>query len=103
MQTNWNGLFLAEPRWRIAVVFSVAGVLLQTGLSFLPVSWASFWNLTFVAALFLTLQTTEKVMHPPRPMLDSNAWRIQFFFWGLTLLLVLAAWQVARLFKSLER
>jgi len=28
MQTNWNGLFLAEPRWRLAIVFAVGGLLL---------------------------------------------------------------------------
>lgn len=102
MQTNWNGLFLAEPRWRIAVIFAIAGLLLQLGLSFTPVSWASFWNFAFVAALFATLQTTDKVMHPPSPMLDSNAWRIQVFYGGLVILLMLAAWQIARGFKSFE-
>lgn len=32
MQTNWNGLFLAEPRFRLALIFAVTGVLLQIGL-----------------------------------------------------------------------
>ena len=32
MQSNWNGLFLAEPRFRLAVIFAVTGVLLQVGL-----------------------------------------------------------------------
>jgi hypothetical protein len=32
MQTNWNGLFLAEPRFRFALMFAVTGVLLQLGL-----------------------------------------------------------------------
>ncbi len=31
MQTNWNGLFLAEPRFRLAIIFAVTGVLLQVG------------------------------------------------------------------------
>ena len=102
MQTNWNGLFLAEPRWRFAVIFAITGLLLQIGLSFTPVSWASFWNLAYVVGLFAILSTTENVMHPPSPMLESNAWRIQVFFVGLTLLLMMTAWQVARGFKSLE-
>ncbi|MFZ2096406.1 MAG: hypothetical protein WAV05_07185 [Anaerolineales bacterium] len=25
MQSNWNGLFLAEPRWRLALVFAISG------------------------------------------------------------------------------
>ncbi|MGB5843852.1 MAG: hypothetical protein WBG94_05370, partial [Anaerolineales bacterium] len=23
MQTNWNGLFLSEPRWRVAMIFAI--------------------------------------------------------------------------------
>ena len=102
MQTNWNGLFLAEPRWRIALIFAITGFLLQLGLSFLPVSWASFWNPIYITTLFIILQTTDKVLHPPGPMLKSNAWRIQVFYVGLTLLVFFAAVQVARWFKSLE-
>lgn len=103
MQANWNGLFLAEPRWRMAAIFAITGFLLQLGLSFLPVSWASFWNLVYVAVLIVVLRATENVMHPPSPMLDStNAGRIQLFFGGLNILLLLAAWQVTRFFHSLE-
>jgi hypothetical protein len=102
METNWNGLFLSEPRWRVAVIFAITGTLLQLGLTFLPVSWSSFWNFWFMAALFLALQTTQNVMHPPSPMLDSNAWRIQVFFGGLVVLLLLAAWQIARGFHARE-
>jgi len=32
MESNWNGLFLAEPRFRLALIFAVTGVLLQAGL-----------------------------------------------------------------------
>ncbi len=103
METNWNGLFLAEPRWRVAVIFAITSTLLQVGLTILPVSWSSFWNFWFVAALFVVLGFTENVMHPPSPMLDSNAWRIQVFYGGLVLLLLLAAYQIARLFRTLER
>ncbi|MCJ7701736.1 MAG: hypothetical protein MUO62_09150 [Anaerolineales bacterium] len=103
MQTNWNGLFLAEPRWRVAVIFAISGLLLQLGLSFLPVPWASVWNFIYVATLFGVLKSTEQVMHPPSPMLESTAWRIQVFYGGLVLLLLLAAWQIARGFNSLER
>jgi len=102
MQTNWNGLFLDEPRWRFAMIFSITGLLLQLGLSFLPVLWASVGNLVFVITLFTILQATENVMHPPGPMLESELGRIQIFFIILTGLLFLVAWQVARLFKSLE-
>jgi len=102
MQTNWNGLFLAEPRWRLAWVFSITGILLQLGLSFLPVRWSPVGNIAFLLSLFAALLSTENVMHPPSPMLDSGFGRIQFFFAALTLLLIFAAWQIARLFYGLR-
>jgi hypothetical protein len=36
------------------------------------------------------------VLHPTSPILSSEAWRIQVFFFGLFLLTLLAAWQLAR-------
>jgi len=97
METNWNGLFLAEPRWRMAAVFAVGGLLLQIGLTLVEKpAWASGFNLAYVVALFIVLNTTENVMHPPSPMLDSDARRIQLFFVGLNVLTLLAAWQVSR-------
>lgn len=97
MQTNWNGLFLAEPRWRVAAVFAIGGLLLQVGLTLVEnPTWASGFNLAFVIALFVVLNATENVMHPPAPMLESDARRIQLFFMGLNILTLLAAWQVSR-------
>lgn len=104
MQTNWNGLFLAEPRWRVALIFSVAGLLLQAGVSLLgSPAWAAGANPIFAAALLLALNTTENVMHPPSPILDSDARLIQLFFFTLTALTLLAEWQVARLLHRLEQ
>jgi hypothetical protein len=104
MQTNWNGLFLAEPRWRMAAVFAVGGLLLQIGLTLLEnPAWASGFNLAYVVALFTILQATDNVMHPPAPMLDSDARRIQLFFIGLNLLTLLAAWQVSRWWYAREK
>jgi hypothetical protein len=104
MQTNWNGLFLAEPRWRLAVVFAVGGLLLQTGLTLIQnPAWASAGNLVYIIILLLSLANTQNVMHPPSPMLSSNAPRIQLTFGAMTLLSLLAAWQVARLWLRLER
>jgi len=102
MQTNWNGLFLSEPRWRFAMIFSITGILLQLGLSFLPVIWASLGNLVFVITLFAFMQATENVMHPPGPMLESDFGRIQIFFIILSGLLLFAAWQVARWFYNID-
>ena len=103
MQTNWNGLFLAEPRWRLAVVFAVGGLVLQIGLSLVEnPAWASAFNVLYTVLLWLALQTTDQVLHPSSPVLNSDAWRIQVFFGGLVVLTLLVAWQVARWWYAAE-
>ncbi len=103
MQSNWNGLFLAEPRWKLALVFAFTGILLQVGLSLANrPALTSTLNLGYFIALMLGLQQTENVLHPTAPILSSEAWRIQFFFFGLVLLTCLAAWQMARWWYKLE-
>jgi hypothetical protein len=101
MQTNWNGLFLAEPRWRVAFVFSIGGLILQFGITLLEdARWASGANILYAAALYLALQNAEQVMHPPSPILTSDAWKIQLFFAGLTALTLLAGSQMARWWRA---
>lgn len=103
MQTSWNGLFLAEPRWRLAVIFAIAGVLLQVGATLLESpAWASAVNVGYIVTLVFALQNTQNVMHPPSPILNSDAPRIQFYFLALFVLMLLAAWQVARWWYRLE-
>jgi hypothetical protein len=104
MESNWNGLFLAEPRFHLAVVFAVVGLLLQVGVTLLEnPAWASAGNLLYALALLAALRTTQNVMHPPAPILNSDALRIQVFFAGLFLLALLAASQVARWWLLFER
>ncbi len=104
MQTNWNGLFLAEPRWRLAIIFALGGLLLQIGVALLEdPAWASSANILYFLTLILALTNTQNVMHPPAPILNSEAWRIQLFFAGLLLLTLLAAAQFARWLFHLER
>jgi hypothetical protein len=103
MRTNWNGLFLAEPRWRIAVVFAIGGILLQSGLSLVDdPAWASGFNFLYAVTLFAALQSTQQVMHPASPILESNAWRIQLFFAALLGLAFVAAWQITRWWHRFE-
>lgn len=104
MQTNWNGLFLAEPRWRLAVVFALGGLLLQIGVALLEEPrWASAANLIFIIVLFWALRATDDVMHPASPIFNSDALRIQLFFTGLVALTLLAALQIARLWLQIEK
>ncbi len=97
MQTNWNGLFLSEPRWKMAAVFALSGILLQIGVTLMGnPAWASAGNVVFWLALVFVLQGTENVMHPGSAIFGSGAFRIQIYFSGLLLLAFLAGWQVTR-------
>lgn len=103
MQANWNGLYLAEPRWRIGVHYALIGLLLQIGLFFLrrpPVS--SVANIIFLAALLWSLARAEQVMHPPSPIMTSESDTIRFFFFGLTALCLAAAGTLAAWLRSLS-
>ena len=98
MQTNWNGLFLAEPRFRVAVVFSVTGVLLQLGLTLLarPV-FTSLFNVLFFSALRIGLSRADYVMHPPpSPIFSSGILSLQLFFVGIIFLTMAAAYFMTR-------
>ena len=57
----------------------------------------------YFLTLILALANTPNVMHPPAPILNSDAWRIQLFFSGLLLLTLLAAAQFARWLFQFER
>jgi hypothetical protein len=100
MQANWNGLFLAEPRFRLALIFAVTGALLQAGLWFLNTAWlTSLGNLLFFVFLRLVFASAANVMHPPpSPIFSSGAWNVILFFVVLNLLTWLVAFLVARLF-----
>jgi hypothetical protein len=99
MKTNWNGLFLSEPRWRIAAIFAVTGLLLQAGLTLIDLpALTSGANLVFMIALSIALLKVDTVLHPPpSPIFNSGSGRIEFYFIGLNLLTLLAAWLIARL------
>lgn len=46
MQSNWNGLFLAEPRFRLALIFAVTAVFLQAGLWLFDLTWVAAYMVT---------------------------------------------------------
>ena len=96
MQLNWGGLFLDEPRWQIPLNLAIVGVLLQIGLAFFPVLWTSVGNLFFGIFFFIWMRGTDAVLHPDSPIFNSEARNIQFFFFGLVLILAFAAYFLAR-------
>jgi len=102
MQVSWNGIYLDEPRFRIPFNFAVVGTFLQAGLSFFKPAWTSLANLLYGAALFLAMRSVETILHPDAPILNTDATGIQVFFAVLVILILLLAWQIARLFYLWE-
>jgi hypothetical protein len=93
MQANWNGLYLAEPRFKVAVDFAIAGILIQVALFLLhDARWGSLLNTLYFIALWITLRTAEQIMHPPSPILTSDSISIRLFFFLLVGLCLLAGW-----------
>jgi hypothetical protein len=94
MESNWNGLFLSEPRFRLAVIFAVTGVLLQLGLWVININWiTSLANIIFIVVLRVVFATAQNIMHPPpSPIFNSGNYMIIGFFVGLNLLTWLAAY-----------
>ena len=105
MQANWNGLFLAEPRFRIAMIFAVTGILLQIGLWLFNISWlTSLANILYIIALRVVLSTAQNVMHPPpSPIFNSGLWNVIIFFVMLNLLAWVAGYFLTRWFLRFGR
>jgi hypothetical protein len=105
MQSNWNGLFLSEPRFRLAVIFAVTGLLLQLGLWLMKTSWVtSTANIIFIVILRLIFATADNVMHPPpSPIFNSGNYVIIGFFLALILLTLVAAYFLTKLFLGMKK
>jgi hypothetical protein len=102
MQANWNGLFLSEPRFRLAVIFAITGVLLQFGLTLLarPV-FTSLFNFLFFAALRICLSQAGYMLHPlPSPIFGSGILSLELFFIGIIFLTMVAAYFLTRWWLS---
>lgn len=105
MQTNWNGLFLSEPRFRLALTFAIVGALMQTGLWLVNNSvLTSIANLAYIIALRVIFSMASNVMHPPpSPIFNSGLWDVILFFLLLNLLAWLAAYFLTRWFLALKK
>ena len=102
MQANWNGLFLAEPRFRFAMTFAIVGLLLQIGLWMLSLNrLTAIANILFIIALRYIFVNADNIMHPPpSPIFKSGNWAIIGFFVGLNLLTWVSAYFVTQIFLS---
>jgi hypothetical protein len=105
MQANWNGLFLAEPRFRLALTFAVVGVLMQVGLWLMSNKLlTSIANIAFIVVLRAVFATASNVMHPPpSPIFNSGNYYIIGFFIGMNLLAWLAAYFLTRWWLAFAR
>ena len=103
MQASWNGLFLYEPRWQLVSTFAIAGLLLQLGLSLFQPIWACIANPIYVSVLAYSMSGIVNVMHPVSPVLNSDSRAIQGFFAALIALLILAAWQIGKIWRQFEK
>ncbi|HBG73834.1 MAG: hypothetical protein A2X25_01010 [Chloroflexi bacterium GWB2_49_20] len=103
MQSNWNGLFLAEPRFRLALIFAITAVLLQVGLWLFNLPWlTSVANIIFIVVLRVVFASASNIMHPPpSPIFNSGNYTIITFFIALNLLAWGAAYLVTRLWLAL--
>jgi hypothetical protein len=104
MQSNWNGLFLSEPRFRLAVIFAVTGLLLQVGLWLINTNWiTSAANIIFIVVLRVIFASADNVMHPPpSPIFNSGNFTIIGFFLALITLTMLAAFFLTRWLLTLS-
>lgn len=104
MQTNWNGLFLAEPRFRLAMIFAVTGILLQLGLWMFSIPWlTSLANIFYIITLRVIFAQAQNIMHPPpSPIFKSGNYFIIGFFVSLNLLAWLAAYFLTRFLLDLK-
>ena len=104
MEANWNGLFLAEPRFRLALTFAIVGALMQVGLWLVNVDRVtSLANLAYFVTLRIVFSTASNVMHPPpSPIFSSGLWNIIIFFVLLNIFAWVAAFFLTKWFLTLK-
>ena len=105
MESNWNGLFLSEPRFRLAVIFAVTGILLQVGLWMINLNWlTSLANIIFIVVLRVTFSSASNIMHPPpSPIFNSGNYLIIGFFLAMIILTLVAAFFLTLVFLNLTK
>jgi hypothetical protein len=100
MQTSWNGLYLAEPRWRLGVRFGITAVLLQAAVTVLRrPRLGSALNIVFFGLLTAALLQAPSVMHPSSPVFTSDSIGIRLSFLALLAAALAATAWLARLLR----
>ena len=95
-QVNWGGILWDEPRWRVALMFGIVGLLVQIGVYLIGLpALTSAANLALGVGLWLILAETPNVLHPTDPIGQSTSTLIPIFFGILMALSVAAGGQIA--------
>jgi heme exporter protein C len=95
-QITWGGILWDEPRWRVALMFGIVGLLLQIGAYLIgSPALTSVANLALGVGLWLVLAETPNVLHPADPIGQSTSSSIPIFFGILTLLSLGVGAQIA--------
>lgn len=106
MQSNWNGLFLAEPRFRLAMTFAIVGILLQVGLWMMnQEKLTAVANIAYIIFLRIVFANAANIMHPPpSPIFNSGNYVIISFFVAMITLTFSSALLVAILwYKQIKK
>ncbi len=94
---SWNLTFLMEPRFLMAFQMMALMLIAQAVLLFSNHPLApGLVNLAVVLIMVLLLNVTERVLHPPAPIRDTDSLRIQLAFGVMTILLLVVGGQLAR-------
>ena len=100
MQTSWNGLYLAEPRWQIGLRFGVAALLLQVAVALLRrPRLGSGLAIPFFGLLTAALLAAPSVMHPSSPVFSSESFAVRASFLALLACAAASAAWLARLLR----
>ncbi len=95
---SWNLTFLLEPRFQMAFQVIAVALFAQAIQIFDPrPQTASVANIGIVLILVFLMGITERVLHPPAPIRDTESLRIQLAFASMSALLLLTGFQLARL------
>jgi hypothetical protein len=85
------------------VNFAIIACLIQLAILLLKETrLASLLNTFFVIALLWGLASTEQIMHPPSPILNSDAQLIQIFFLVLLAFCLLAGITLSSLLRIVQ-
>jgi len=94
----WSQVFLAEPRYAMAITVAIVGLSFQVGASLLESTrLGGLLNAFLALIVWILLVRTPLVVHPAAPIRASQSWDIKLFFFALVTIGLFVAVQVGYL------